>query len=105
MAKSLLEVKSTKTKLLSVLGVESTDKKVFINDSTLRLTKFGCSLLRKEYDFWELESPGLLSKYLIILQNKMQYPYYIDKKILVLFSEQDAFMARLAGADGWLMSK
>lgn len=105
MARSLLEIKEAKTKLLTELGVESTDKKIFVSDYTFRLTKFGCSVLRKEYDCWESESPGLLSKYLITLQKTMQYPYYIDKKILVLFNEQDAFMVRLAGADGWLMSK
>jgi hypothetical protein len=35
----------------------------------------------------------------------MQHPYYIDKQVMVLFSEQDAFMARLAGTEGWLKNK
>ena len=39
------------------------------------------------------------------LQSKMKHPYYIDKKDMVLFSEKDAFMARLAGTEGWLKGK
>jgi hypothetical protein len=35
----------------------------------------------------------------------MRYPYYIDKKKMVLFTEQDAFLAKLAGTQGWLDGK
>jgi hypothetical protein len=35
----------------------------------------------------------------------MKYPYYIDKKKMVLFTEKDAFLAKLAGSQGWLDAK
>jgi hypothetical protein len=52
-----------------------------------------------------VETPGKLAGNLMDLQSKMQHPYYIDKQVMVLFSEQDAFMARLAGTEGWLKNK
>ena len=41
----------------------------------------------------------------IELQRKMTYPYFIDKKMIVLFTERDAFMAKMAGAKGWIDGK
>jgi hypothetical protein len=69
------------------------------------LTKKGCSLLKKNVRSWTVETPGKLAGNLMDLQSKMQHPYYIDKQVMVLFSEQDAFMARLAGTEGWLKNK
>ena len=36
---------------------------------------------------------------------KMTYPYYISRSNLILFSEEDAFMVKLAGMDTWLLGK
>ena len=80
-------------------------KEVFKNTHTLRLTKYGKNLLSKQFDSYEFDSPKLSGKNLINLLRKMKYPYYIDKSIIVLFTEKDAFLTKLAGAQGWLDGK
>ena len=80
-------------------------KDLFYNNRTLRLTKRGKGQMTKYYEHWSFESPGVSAGNTINLLQKMQFPYYLDNKILVLFTEQDAFMARLAGAQGWLDGK
>ena len=80
-------------------------KEVFKNTHTLRLTKYGKNLLSKQFDAYQFESPKLSGKNLINLLRKMRYPYYIDKNIIVLFTEKDAFLTKLAGAQGWLDGK
>ena len=82
-----------------------TVKEVFKNTHTLRLTKYGKNMLSKQYDAYEFESPKLSVNNLINLLRKMQFPYYVDKDVIVLFTEQDAFLAKLAGAQGWLDGK
>tara|TARA_B110000858_G_C17595714_1_gene377715 strand:- start:294 stop:560 length:267 start_codon:yes stop_codon:yes gene_type:complete len=82
-----------------------TVKEVFKNTHTLRLTKYGKNLLSKQYDAYEFESPKLSVNNLINLLRKMKFPYYVDKDVIVLFTEQDAFLAKLAGAQGWLDGK
>ena len=80
-------------------------KDIFLNHSTLRLTKRGKGIMCKNYDSWIFESPGTKAQNTLSLLRKMTYPYYIDSKQLILFTEKDAFMARLAGAQGWLDGK
>ena len=63
------------------------------------------AFIRKQYDAYQFESPTLSARNLINLLRKMNYPYYVDKKIIVLFTEKDAFVAKLAGAQGWLDGK
>jgi hypothetical protein len=82
-----------------------TVKEVFKNTHTLRLTKYGKNMLSKQYDAYEFESPKLSVNNLINLLRKMKFPYYVDKDVIVLFTEQDAFLAKLAGAQGWLDGK
>jgi len=84
---------------------EHTIKDLFLNTRTLRLTKRGRSMMCKYYEHWNFESPGLKAGNTLQLLRKMTYPYYIDAKQLILFTEQDAFMAKLAGAQGWLDGK
>jgi len=62
-------------------------------------------MLSKQYDAYEFESPKLSVNNLINLLRKMKFPYYVDKDVIVLFTEQDAFLAKLAGAQGWLDGK
>ena len=62
-------------------------------------------LLGKKDDKWVLDPPVLSAGNRIQLLRKMRYPYYIDRKKMVLFTEQDAFLAKLAGTQGWLDGK
>lgn len=91
---------------LNKLQIQPKDfKKVFINKTSLRLSKSGLKLFLKTYESWRFQDHKLVTKDLLSLQRKMIYPYYIDSKSLVLFTEKDAFMAKLAGAQNWIEGK
>jgi|TARA_R110002050_G_scaffold62912_1_gene137874 hypothetical protein len=108
--KKLPEIKSIQNEILAkllpnVTIVGNSARLLFQTPSSLRLTKKGVNLLKKKCRSWTVETPGKLAGNLMDLQSKMKHPYYIDKKDMVLFSEKDAFMARLAGTEGWLKGK
>jgi len=108
--KKLPEIKTIQNELLAkllpnVTKVGNSARLLFQTPSSLRLTKKGVNLLKTKCRSWTVETPGKLAGNLMDLQSKMQHPYYIDKQVMVLFSEQDAFMARLAGTEGWLKNK
>lgn len=99
------EVKIAQTKFAESLGYPEQESTIFLNVHTLRLSKYGRNLLENEYDCWTFDSPGVSSRNIIKLNRVMTYPYYIDKKVLVLFTEKDAFMAKIANAQNWLDGK
>ena len=108
--KKLPEIKSIQNAILAkllpnVTIVGNSARLLFQTPSSLRLTKKGVNLLKKKCRSWTVETPEKLAGNLMDLQSKMKHPYYIDKKDMVLFSEKDAFMARLAGTEGWLKGK
>jgi len=108
--KQLAEITAIQSEILANLipnvTVEGNSARLlFQTPKSLRLTKKGVNLLKKACRSWTVETPGKLAGNLMDLQSKMQHPYYIDKKDMVLFSEQDAFMARLASTEGWLKNK
>jgi hypothetical protein len=106
MAKRLQGIQKTQARTISLINRDYlTVKEVFKNTHTLRLTKYGKNMLSKQYDAYEFESPKLSVNNLINLLRKMKFPYYVDKDVIVLFTEQDAFLAKLAGAQGWLDGK
>jgi|TARA_B110000238_G_C16006896_1_gene387054 hypothetical protein len=105
MAKQLREIQTVQTELIKLIGLDLAVKTVFKNTHTLRLTKVGQRILSKSYDNWVFESPKLNANNLINLLRKMRYPYYIDKDKLILYTERDAFLAKFAGAQGWLDGK
>ena len=106
MAKRSQGIQKTQTRTISLINRDYlTVKEVFKNTHTLRLTKYGKNMLSKQYDAYEFESPKLSVNNLINLLRKMKFPYYVDKDVIVLFTEQDAFLAKLAGAQGWLDGK
>ena len=107
MERQSVEMQKIQTKILNLITDDKTlhNKTVFKNPQTLRLTKVGLRLLGKKYDKWVLDPPVLSAGNLIQLLRKMRYTYYIDRKKMVLFTEQDAFLAKLAGTQGWLDGK
>jgi elongation factor P--beta-lysine ligase len=106
MAKRLQEIQKTQARTIGLMNRDYlTVKEVFKNTHTLRLTKYGKNMLSKQYDAYEFESPKLSVNNLINLLRKMKFPYYVDKDVIVLFTEQDAFLAKLAGSQGWLDGK
>ena len=93
------------TKSRSPLSVKEVCYIVFKNlqhtDTTvsgLRLTSTGYKILSKRYDTYKfpLGDSGLQKTLLIKLHEKMQWPYYIDKKFLYLFNGDDAMWLKLS---------
>jgi hypothetical protein len=93
------------TKSLSPLTVKEVCYMVFKNlqhtdtsVSGLRLTSTGFKVLSKRYDTYKfpLGDSGLQKSLLIKLHEKMQWPYYIDKKFLYLFNGDDAMWLKLS---------
>lgn len=78
-------------------------KNIQVSDNTftgLRLTKLGFTLLKDRYDSYPFAvAEGIHKKLLLKLHDKMQWPYYLDKKHLYLFSEDDAMWLKLVGDD------
>jgi hypothetical protein len=66
--------------------------------SGLRLTSTGFKVLSKRYEAYKfkLGDSGLQKSLLIKLHEKMQWPYYLDKKFLYLFNSDDAMWLKLS---------
>lgn len=72
------------------------------NGQGSRLTKRGYELMSKMFTAYKVtfeKGKGIKSKHLIILERAMEFPYYLTKDSICLFSEQDAFMLQLNGSD------
>ena len=78
-------------------------KNLQISDNTctgLRLTKLGNPLLKEKYDTYKFPvSEGIHNRLLLRLHDKMQWPYFLDRKNLWLFSEDDAMWLKLVSND------
>lgn len=111
MAKPYNETAKIQLEISDFLESEGADierVRLFLNSKTLRLTKFGYAILNKFMKSWAIETDeALTTEELILLLRKVRAPYYIrlNKKEIILFSEEDAFMARIAGVKGWIQSK
>ena len=84
-------------------------KNLQVSDNTctgLRLTKLGNNLLSKEYDVYKFPmAEGLHNKLLLRLHDKMLWPYFLDKKFLYLYSEDDAMWLKMVGDDNEKFAK
>lgn len=103
------EIALIQNKFLSIIKANhdlSDDARIFYNKSTLRLTTKGKGYACKHYQHWKFTLPQKLTTGQILnLCRKMKYPYWYLGKHMILFTEQDAFMAKLAGAENWLDAK
>lgn len=109
MAKQLQETARVQLEISDYLESEGADiyhVRLFLNSKTLRLTKQGFAILHKYMGSWTVDLESKLNtEDLIMLLRKVNAPYYLKKDQIVLFAEEDAFMARLAGVKGWIESK
>lgn len=83
--------------------------KLFKHPAGNRLTFDGMRHLQKLYDSYDFPFDvidSLSTRHLIALSREIQYPYYIGKSRLVLFSGEDAVVLKLYGNDieQWLDS-
>lgn len=72
----------------------------------VRLSKFGLKLMEKSFTSYpfKLENFLLTNKAVVKMDRTMVWPYYIDNKKLVLFSEKDSVILKLKGQnlEKWL---
>lgn len=107
MARQSQEITKIQTQILDALQLKEdiANLRLFYNARTLRLTSAGLQIFKKYYDHWEFRDPPMTAGQLLNLLKKMRAPYYTTKNRLILFTEQDAFMCKLAGPKGWLDGK
>lgn len=73
---------------------------IFRNSNSIRLKKSGWNILRRNFECEQFElSKKLTGKELIVLQNKLEWPYFLSAKNIYLFSTKDIFTLRLMGGD------
>ena len=72
----------------------------------VRLSKFGLKVMEKSFTSYpfKLENFLLTNKAVVKMDRTMQWPYYIDNKKLVLFSEKVSVTLKLKGQnlEKWL---
>jgi hypothetical protein len=65
----------------------------------IKLTRFGNSLLGRHFDKYDHENDCLLSgKVLLKLDEAMVWPYFVNKKKVVFYSQEDSAWFRLNGS-------
>lgn len=96
--KQLIEISEIQNKFKA----QYPDTRLFLNNKSLRLTPAGIKKLSKDQECWLFEHNGVNAGQLIKLFRNITSPYGVTKKQLVIFSEQDAFMIKMASADIWL---
>lgn len=70
------------------------------NTIGLRLSYVGNTVMAKVYDRWTYEHTGNINhKSYLTLDRNMVWPYYIGKKLVTFYSENDAAWFRLNGGD------
>ena len=89
-------------------GVDMRPRDLFYNTKKkgLRLTRLGYELLRKEYDYYPFalaKETKVTAKHILALDREMQWPYFLTKKQIVLFSEEDSVIFKLVdGYENWI---
>lgn len=76
--------------------------KVYKNNKGTRFTGFGfdlASFLWKTYTVKLPQDYKIANRTLLMLDSRMEWPYYLSKKKLILFSEMDAFEFTLYSGD------
>jgi len=75
---------------------------IFKNAKGTRFTGKGLDLAKNIWKIYKISLPDnyvILNKTLLLLDQRMQWPYYLSKRQLILFSELDAFEFSLYQGD------
>jgi len=82
---------------------DALNKAMFKHIDGLRLTLSGFMILRKIFTVYSFEIPITLKARHQIGIARMEYPYFLTERRLVLFSEMDAMVIKLhGGIEGFL---
>lgn len=90
------EVKKQHTDLQS-LDDEELNKLLFHHPAGLRLSLTGFKIIRKIFTAYSFELPNTIKSRHQYNMGKMEFPFYLTSKRLVLFSEMDAMVVKLHG--------
>jgi hypothetical protein len=84
---------------------DALNKLMFQNPSSLRLSLTGFIFCKRIFTAYSFElTIDVVSRHRIAL-SKLEYPYYLTSRRLILFSEMDAVMVKLhGGVKGFLES-
>lgn len=82
-------------------GISDTDLEqlVFKRPMSLRLTYQGHMLMRAHVQCWQFEHDDLFLTRHIYGLGELKYPWYLSKKLFVLYGEDDALLLNLHGRD------
>jgi hypothetical protein len=75
---------------------------IFKNNKGTRFTSTGYELAKRIWKVYPIkfkQEYRVLNKTLLLLDERMEWPYYLSKRQLVLFSEMDAFEFALYSGD------
>ena len=75
---------------------------IFKNDKGTRFTGLGLDLAKSIWKTYTVKLPdnySIRNKTLLMLDGRMEWPYYLSKRKLILFSEMDAFEFTLYQGD------
>lgn len=80
-------------------GEEALDDLMFKRKNNIRLSYKGSEMMKKIFDSYtvRLDKDKIRPKHLITLTRKFSCPYYMGRKYMVLFDDEDAMMMRLYG--------
>ena len=79
------------------LSDEELNQIIFHHPTGLRLTYSGFLILKNIFTVYSFEMDTTLTAKHHIGMSVMEYPYYINPKRLILFSEMDAMVIKLQG--------
>lgn len=96
------EVRNNHEKYVNNTDIEL-NQFIFRNPSGLRLTFPGFLILKNIFTVYSFEMPSDLKAKHFIGMDKMEFPYFVTSKRLVLFSEMDSMVIKLCGGiEGFL---
>lgn len=84
------------------VGKELEFFQIFKNTKGTRFTSIGFELAKSLWKIYPIkfkQEYRVLNKTLLLLDERMEWPYYLSKRQLVLFSEMDAFEFSLYSGD------
>lgn len=81
----------------ALLSDEELNQIIFHHPNGLRLTYSGFLILKNIFTVYSFEMDTTLTAKHHIGMSVMEYPYYINPKRLILFSEMDAMVIKLQG--------
>ena len=85
------------------LSDEGLNKYIFHHPDGLRLTLQGFIRLKKIFTVYSFSIPDTLKSRHHYGMSKMEYPYFLTQRRLILFSEMDAMIIKLhGGIEGFL---